>query len=75
MRRKELEYKILVRKTENHTEYGICLTNSDAVVACIPEIAESKSKIEQLTALLNDLSVEPCHFENVVEDFLTDFEV
>ena len=39
------------------------------------EIAENKTKIEQLTALLNDLSVEPCHFENVVEDFLTDFEV
>ena len=54
---------------------GIILLDNGAEVFRIPKISENRRDIEELAALLNELKIEPCHFEDIVEDYLTDFSV
>ena len=46
-----------------------------AEVMRVPKICDSRRDIEALAALLNELQIEPCHFEDIIEDYLTDFSV
>ena len=55
--------------------YGIVLITDGRIIAGIPGISDNKDEVESLTRLLNELKVEPCHFEDVVEDYLTDFTI
>ena len=55
--------------------YGIVLIADGRIIAGIPDISDNKDEVESLTRLLNELKVEPCHFEDVVEDYLTDFTI
>ena len=55
--------------------YGIVLIADGRIIAVIPDISDNKDEVESLTRLLNELKVEPCHFEDVVEDYLTDFTI
>ena len=59
--------------SENSTEYGIIAVCDSGEELLIDSIAEDKSAVESLCVILNELEVELCHFENVVEDYLTDF--
>ena len=68
-------YRIIEEKGASRAEYGIILLDNGAEVFRIPKISENRRDIEELTALLNELKIEPCHFEDIVEDYLTDFSV
>ena len=69
------KYIVIDESSANTTEYGIALFEGDTQVKVIPKLSPGKKDIESLAALLNELSVEPCHFEDVVEDYLTDFTI
>lgn len=56
-------------------EYGIALVNKGKPVVCIPCISTDRAAVMQLTALLNEMQIEPCHFTDIIEDYLTDFTV
>ena len=62
-------------KTESSFSYGIAVYTSGSCTGSIPCISENKPDVARLVELLNGLAVEPCHFEDVVEDYLTDFSV
>ena len=68
-------YRIIEEKGASRAEYGIILLDNGAEVFRIPKISENRRDIEELGALLNELKIEPCHFEDIVEDYLTDFSV
>ena len=57
------------------TEYGIALFEGETELQTIPKLSPCKEDIESLAAMLNELSIEPCHFEDIVEDYLTDFSI
>ena len=40
-----------------------------------PALTDSRLSAEALVRLLNELMVEPCHFEDIIEDYLTDFTI
>ena len=68
-------YRIIEEKGALRAEYGIALLKNGAEVARVPKISENRRDIEELAALLNELKIEPCHFEDIIEDYLTDFSV
>ena len=72
-----LEYEIIEETlTHNHkTEYGVAMRLGGKVLRSVPRLSDSRADIEKLTALLNELEIEPCHFDDVIEDYLTDFTV
>ena len=71
-----LKMKYVIIETNGEVpEYGIMLVDQGIPLISIPQISDNKNDICRLTELLNELQVEPCHFENVVEDYLTDFQI
>lgn len=56
-----------------HTGFGIIITSTIAneVVAKIEDITTSKYELYTLVQLCNDLSLDPIHIYDVVEDFLS----
>ena len=56
-----------------HTGFGIIITStiSNEVVAKIEDITTSKYKLCTLVQLCNDISLNPIHIYDVVEDFLS----
>lgn len=68
-------YKICAHTLDDKTEYGIVLVSENAVQKSAPRLTENKDDMEALARMLNELEVEPCHFEDIIEDYLTDFSV
>ena len=67
-----MEYFVLEEETNGAMTYGVALRGSTLAV---PALTENYAAARQLAALLNELQVEPCHFEDIIEDYLTDFRV
>ncbi len=63
-------YSIIEDEIAGSIEYGLACGKIE-----VPQITSSRADIEALAALLNGLEVEPCHFEDVIEDYLTDFSL
>lgn len=70
-----LEYRLICNRFEGKSSYGIALYRCGKIAVSIPEISQNRQDIERLTSLLNELKAEPCHFEDIVEDYLTDFSL
>lgn len=60
-------------KGQAHTGFGIIITSTtvNEVVAKIEDITTSKYELCTLVQLCNDLSLDPIHIYDVVEDFLS----
>ena len=69
------QYIVVGDFSANITEYGIALFEGETELQTIPKLSPCKEDVESLTAMLNELSIEPCHFEDIVEDYLTDFAI
>lgn len=61
---------IKTKKGEDITTYGITYGPIE-----FKDISIHKEKIEKLIELCNKGNLSPIHLEDVVEDFLTDFQV
>ena len=67
-----MEYYVTEAEAEETIAYGVALRGSPLAA---PGLTESLADAQQLAALLTELQVEPCHFWDIVEDYLTDFRV
>ena len=56
-------------------EFGIDAFNDGNLVKSVCGITDLTEDAERLMKLLNELSIELCHFEDIIEDYLTDFEI
>lgn len=58
---------------ETHIGFGICITSTsdNEVVTKIEDVTASKYDIFALIQLCNELSLDPIHIYDVVEDFLS----
>ena len=69
------QYIVVGDFSANITEYGIALFEGETELKTIPKLSPCKEAVESLAAMLTELSIEPCHFEDIVEDYLTDFTI
>lgn len=56
-------------------EFGIDAFNDGNLVKSVYGITDLTEDAERLMKLLNELNIELCHFEDIIEDYLTDFEI
>lgn len=70
-----LEYRLTEDEAADGYFYGVALYDCGVMTKSAPCLSDRKSDMEQLAGLLNGLEIEPCHFEDVIEDYLTDFTV
>lgn len=70
-----LKYIIIEEDSAEIAEFGIAVRINGKIRASAPCLSESRAEMEKLAALLNGLEIEPCHFDDIIEDYLTDFTV
>lgn len=70
-----MEYVLTEEVTAETIVYGVALCADGATLKEAPALTGCRSSAEALVGLLNELAVEPCHFEDIIEDYLTDFTI
>ncbi|MEE0913089.1 MAG: DUF6514 family protein [Ruminococcus sp.] len=68
-------YKISIANFCSHAEYGIEAYDGNILLKSIDSITDSRSDIEKIASLCNELKIELCHLEDIIEDYLTDFSI
>ena len=66
-------YKLSEEQKHGAECYGVELCEDDEIVDSVSDVFVCKAHALEIVALLNTLEVEPCHFRDVIEDYLTDF--
>lgn len=66
-----VNYRII--GADNCAVYGISAYENERHLKSIDGIADDKSLVQKLVDICNELEIELCHFDDIVEDFLTDF--
>ncbi len=66
---------IFYKINHNNNDYGIDVFCDGELITNICNITDIKSDAEKLVNLFNDLEIELCHFDDIIEDYLTDFEI
>ena len=66
---------IFYKTNHYNNEYGIDVFDNGHLIKSACGITDVKTDAEKLVNLLNDLKIELCHFEDIIEDYLTDFEI
>lgn len=66
---------ILYRMNLIYKEYGIDAYDNDVLIKSINNISKSFQDIDRLVIMCNEMEIEPCHLDDIVEDYLTDFTV
>ena len=68
-------YEINCNNNEYNREYGINALIDGEIVKSIFEISNNKQDILKLVNICNTLNLELCHLDDIIEDYLTDFEI
>lgn len=69
------QYEPVREEEETEPCYGVRATEGSCVLKYIPAVFDNEKDALKLTALLNEEAVSLCHFEDIIEDYLTDFTV
>lgn len=69
------EYKVCEDTDSQHYVYGIAAFSDDVALRIIPRVFSSLKDARRVVGLLNELKIELCHLDDIVEDYLTDFEI
>ncbi len=67
------EYKLNKKVVDCLTEYGIDIIIDNLIIGSIESISENRLDIVALVEMCNELKIEPCQIDYVIEDYLTDF--
>lgn len=68
-----IDFKINYVEHSSYNEYGIDAFSNGHLVRSISCITENADDAGKLVDLLNDLEIDLCHFDDIIEDYLTDF--
>lgn len=74
-----LEYRVFVQSMYDrccgfYETYGISLFDNGEMIRIIRDVSVEREKVEHLIDQLNSEQLEPQHLNQVIEDFLTDFD-
>lgn len=70
-----IKYSINLNKNNTHLEFGIDVFKDKKIIKSIHSISENKEDIEKIVSLCNELDIEMCHLDDIIEDYLTDFSI
>lgn len=66
-------YKINYLKNDTHPEFGIDAFENGLLIKSIEGITDIYNDIVCLNDMCNELEIEICHLDDIIEDYLTDF--
>ncbi len=70
-----LEYRLISENNNLQSSYGIEVLKRGERVRLIPDMGSDKRNLEKLVELLNEMNVEPRALDDIIEDYLTFFDI
>jgi hypothetical protein len=70
-----ISYEVSSVERQSTTEFGINAFSNGSLVKSVDAITENAEHIQKLAAMFNELEIELCHFEEIIDDYLTDFSI
>ncbi|MCH5297576.1 MAG: hypothetical protein J1E85_07890 [Ruminococcus sp.] len=68
-------YKINCIKNNTYKEFGIDAFENGLLIKSVEGITDIFDDITQLKDMCNELEIEICHLDDIIEDYLTDFRI
>lgn len=68
-------YKINSFKSGTHQEFGIDAFENGLLIKSVGGITDIYNDIIRLKDMCNELEIEICHLDDIIEDYLTDFRI
>ena len=68
-----ITYKINITPSNSGDEFGISAFSDNTLIKSVHAITTIKNDIVKLVEICNELEIDICHFDNIIEDYLTDF--
>lgn len=59
----------------SYESYGVIASRGGRIICVIEDISLDRDKVEELVKRFNEGQLSPAHLEEVIENFLYDFEV
>lgn len=60
-------------KTNENLGFGIEIFENNTCIKRIEDLSNDKKSIDKLIRICNDLQIEKCHIDDIIDDYLTDF--
>lgn len=70
-----ITYKINCHKNDRGEEFGIDAFKDGLLLKSVTGITDIFDDIVQIRDMCNELEIEICHFDDIIEDYLTDFRI
>ena len=68
-------YKINIMQFYSQNKYGINVFDGNTLIKSSDDITDNEADIAKLVDMCNELEIELCHFDDIIEDYLTDFHI
>lgn len=65
----------VTRDSDEPPSFGIIAVENGKTAGCVPSVFPLREQAEEAAYMMNELALEPCHLEDVIEDWLTDFSL
>ncbi len=70
-----ITYKLNITTNELCNEFGISAFSGDTLIKSVYSITDNKNDVVELIDMCNELELDVCHLDDIVEDYLTDFSI
>lgn len=68
-----LSYAVNTTILDNCLFFGLTVILNDKIIKKVTSLSENKYEVENLVNMCNQLEIEQCHIDDIIDDFLTDF--
>lgn len=68
-------YMLNISDNNSQKEYGISAYSNGILEKAVYSITSYKQDVVQLISICNELKVDICHLDDIIEDYLTDFGI
>lgn len=70
-----ITYKLNCSSGDGEYRFGISAFSGDKLIKSIFSITDNEGDIVKLIEIINELELDICHLDDIIEDYLTDFTI
>ncbi len=70
-----ITYKLNCTSDNEEYSFGISAFSGDKLIKSIFNVTENEGDIVKLIKIINELELDICHLDDIIEDYLTDFTI
>lgn len=70
-----ITYKLNCSSEDGEYRFGISAFSGNKLIKSVFNVTENKKDIDKIIEIINELELDICHLDDIIEDYLTDFTI